>query len=147
MLPDIPLLAQTLKYMHKIVTMDKAVIAPLRLHSFLSIYIEALARYKLWLSMGWSSNHWPLGDVVVILRVSKFNLRTRWVDGQSVWKTSCLVSHIMRSLIHDDVINWKHCPRYWPFVRGIHRSPVNSPHKGQWRGVLMFSLICAWITV
>ena len=22
--------------------------------------------------------------------------------------------------------------RYWPFVRGIHRSPVNSPHKGQW---------------
>ena len=31
------------------------------------------------------------------------------------------------------------------FVRGIHRSPVNSPHKGQWRGALMFSLICAWI--
>ena len=27
---------------------------------------------------------------------------------------------------------------------GIHRSPVNSPHKGQWRGALMFSLICAW---
>ena len=31
---------------------------------------------------------------------------------------------------------------YWPFVRGIHRWPVNSPHKGQWRGALMFSLIC-----
>ena len=44
--------------------------------------------------------------------------------------------------IHDDVIKWKHSPRYWPFVRGIHRSPVNSPHKGQWRGALMFSLIC-----
>ena len=27
---------------------------------------------------------------------------------------------------------------------GIHRSPVNSPYKGQWRGALMFSLICAW---
>ena len=26
----------------------------------------------------------------------------------------------------------KHSPRYWPFVRGIHRSPANSPHKGQW---------------
>ena len=39
---------------------------------------------------------------------------------------------------HDDVIIWKHFPRYWPFVRGIHRSPVNSPHKGQWRGALMF---------
>ena len=49
------------------------------------------------------------------------------------------------SYIHDDVIKWKHFPRYWPFVRGIHRWPVNSPHKGQWRGALMFSLICAWI--
>ena len=28
---------------------------------------------------------------------------------------------------------------------GIHRTPVNSPHKGQWRGALMFSLICPWI--
>ena len=46
---------------------------------------------------------------------------------------------------HDDVIKWKHLPRYWPFVRGIHRSPVNSPHKGQWCGALMFSLICARI--
>ena len=46
---------------------------------------------------------------------------------------------------HNDVIKWKHFPRYWPFVRGIHRSQVNSPHKGQWRGALMFSLICAWI--
>ena len=34
---------------------------------------------------------------------------------------------------------------YWPFVRGIHRSPVNSPHKGQWRGALMFSFICTRI--
>ena len=31
------------------------------------------------------------------------------------------------------------------FVRGIHRSSVNSLHKGQWRGALVFSLICAWI--
>ena len=40
---------------------------------------------------------------------------------------------------NDDVIKWKHFPRYWPFVRGIH------PHKGQWSGALMFSLICALI--
>ena len=44
---------------------------------------------------------------------------------------------------HDDVIKWKHLPRYWPFVRGIHRSPVNSSHKGQFRRALMFSFICA----
>ena len=46
--------------------------------------------------------------------------------------------------IHDDVMKWEHFPRYLSFVREIHRRPVNSPHKGQWRGTLMFSLICAW---
>ena len=46
---------------------------------------------------------------------------------------------------HDDVIKWKHFSCYWTFVRGIHRSSVNSPHKGQWRGALICSLICAWI--
>ena len=39
----------------------------------------------------------------------------------------------------------KHFPRYWPFVRGLNRSLVNSPGKGQWRGALMFSFICVWI--
>ena len=43
---------------------------------------------------------------------------------------------------------WRHqmetFPRYWPFMRGIHRSPVNSSDKGQWYGALMFSLICVW---
>ena len=57
----------------------------------------------------------------------------------SEWK------QIPNTMEHDDVIKWKNFPRYWPFVRGIHRSLVNSPHKGQWRGVLMFSLICARI--
>ena len=46
---------------------------------------------------------------------------------------------------HDDVIKWKHFPRYCSFLRGIQRSPVNSPHRGQWRGTLMYSLIRAWI--
>ena len=67
---------------------------------------------------------------------------------------------------------WKHFPRNWPnhqphgcllnrlFRRRSKKTsklrvtglcvwyspvPVNSPHKGQWRGVLMFSLICVWI--
>ena len=46
---------------------------------------------------------------------------------------------------NDDVITCKYFPRCWPFVRGIQRSPVHSPHKGQWRGALMFSLISVWI--
>ena len=59
------------------------------------------------------------------------NIRPNWLDMKK------LLSHV-------DVIKWKHFPRYWPFGRGIPRSPVNSPHKGQWRGGLEFSLICAW---
>ena len=42
---------------------------------------------------------------------------------------------------HDDVIKWKHFPRNCHLCG----SPVNSPRKGQWRGALMFSLICVWI--
>ena len=45
---------------------------------------------------------------------------------------------------HDDVIKWKPFPRYWPFVCGIHRSPVNSPYKCQLHGALVISLTCAW---
>ena len=63
-----------------------------------------------------------------------------WYELVFKWYHIYLVSYF-----HHDVIKWKHFPRCWPFVRGIHRSPVNSPHKGQWRGVWMFSLICVWI--
>ena len=59
------------------------------------------------------------------------------------WRSSLLEAIIWTKIFNDDVIKWKFFPRYWPFVRGIHRSPVNSPHKGQWRGALMFSL--AWM--
>ena len=57
----------------------------------------------------------------------------------TIW---CIVMPLVH---HDDVIKWKHFPRYWPYVRGIHQSPVNSPHKGRWHRALMFSLICVWI--
>ena len=53
--------------------------------------------------------------------------------------------HPLKGEIHDDVIKWKHFPRYRHFVREIHRSAVNFPHKGQWRGALMFYFIYAWI--
>ena len=68
-----------------------------------------------------------------------FSLFLRLHDVILLWWVS------YNSEIHDDVTKWKHFPRYWPFVWGIHRSPINSPHKGQWRGALIFSLICAWI--
>ena len=71
--------------------------------------------------------------------VTNFFLQSHSMSTQSEGFT------FLKTRVHDDVIKWEHFPRYLPFVRGIHRSPVNSLHKGQWRGVLMFSLICVWI--
>ena len=66
-------------------------------------------------------------------------------DGDAcTWETVFILQQAMDASSHDDVIKWKHFPRYWPFVWGIHRSSVNSLHKGQWRGALMFSLTCPW---
>ena len=39
---------------------------------------------------------------------------------------------------------WRHQMEKFSMQR-IHRSPVKSPPKGQWRGALLFSLICTWI--
>ena len=72
-------------------------------------------------------------------------IRLKIFGGTSIFAFCIINRHRSLFFIHDDVIKWKHVPRYWPFVRGIHRSPVNSPHKGQWRGALMFFLICARI--
>ena len=46
---------------------------------------------------------------------------------------------------HDDVIKWKHFPRYWPFVRGIHRSPVNSHTKASDAELRSFLWSVLWI--
>ena len=44
---------------------------------------------------------------------------------------------------------WRHkmetFPRYWPFLRGIHRSPVNSPVQRPVMRSFDVSLIFAWI--
>ena len=78
-------------------------------------------------------------QVIITWKTSNMYLITRINSDQIIQ------SHMASQSHHDDFIKWKHFPRYWPFVRGIHRSPVNSPYKGQWRGALMFSLICVWI--
>ena len=42
---------------------------------------------------------------------------------------------------------WRHQMETFSALLAIctGNSPMNSPHKGQWRGALMFSLICVWI--
>ena len=68
-----------------------------------------------------------------------------WIKASTSLVTTGSITLATFPFLHDDVIKWKHFPRYCPFVLGIHRSPVNSPHKGQRRGALIFSLIWASI--
>ena len=67
---------------------------------------------------------------------------SRFFVWRSVTHTVCVLPI---SDWHDDVIKWKHFPRNWPYMRGDSPVPVNSPHKGQCRGALVFCLICVWI--
>ena len=59
--------------------------------------------------------------VHVWANIGLYNDISRVVPESSLWS-------LPDQVYHDDVIKWKHFPRYWPFVRGIHRSP--------WRGDL-----------
>ena len=104
-----------------------------------------------WKCVFWTDN---LKNIVPSYCIWYYNVFTRATIEQHAITSykNVLVRHIGHGKMqlvwlhwewHDDVIKWKHFPRHWPFVRGIHRSPMNSPHKGQWRGALMFSLICA----
>ena len=83
-------------------------------------------------------NHSPMmtivswnSDTIVFLSDVNCERMTKWTLD---------MIHLCHS--HDDVIQWKHFSRDWPFVWGIHRSSVNYPHKGQLRRAFIFSLIC-----
>ena len=78
-------------------------------------------------------------------RIWAHKLFAKWSSADNTIKTTVDIQRAFDQMAacHDDVIKWKYFPRYWPFVREIHRSPVNFPHNGQWHGALMFTLICA----
>ena len=60
------------------------------------------------------------------------------------WEDAGACNSLLLSIPHDVVMKWKIFPRYWPFVQGIHQSPVNSPQKGTvTRGLMFFMLVRA----
>ena len=86
-----------------------------------------------------------LTSVLFVLTTKKLS-KLRFID--PLWRESFprqsrrrVLGSCNRLYAHGDVIKWKHFPRCWLFVQGNHRSPVNFPHKCQWRGALMFSVI------
>ena len=103
-----------------------------------------------WQRLFWingQSIHPNLDTIMKLFFLFELRNSIHGIGNGSTWSTGpCEMWRHVESLerIHDDVIKWKHFLRYWPLVRGIHQSPVNSLHKGQWHGALIFSLICAW---
>ena len=71
---------------------------------------------------------WCLCDISqnnLMNKLSSFGwLETLWCSWDAAERL-CRFCHFFHPE-HDDVIKWKHFPRYWPFVWGIHQSPVNS---------------------
>ena len=59
---------------------------------------------------------WDMSRFTAVLPTKNYKLQT-FSEGYSLYTQ------------HDDINKWKHFPRYWPFVQGIHWSSVNSPHK------------------
>ena len=90
----------------------------------------------------------PFDDVIMIYY-------SRPSGAESGKYANAMTTYVMASCVAESLTVialttwWRHQSEifsaYWLFVREIHRSPVNSPHKGQRRGALMFCLICAWI--
>ena len=58
----------------------------------------------------------------------------QWLAHILPWKTSSWWCHQMETF-----------SALLSICAGTSPTPVNSPSKGQWRGALMFSLICAWM--
>ena len=70
-----------------------------------------------------------------------------WYTGRYFWPSLICCKPMMTSSNGNIFrVTGPLCGESTGHVRGIHRSPVNSPHRGQWCGALMFSLICAWIS-
>ena len=64
------------------------------------------------------------------------------------WIAMHLISGSSPSAAMHRALRWRHQMEIFSTLLalcvGSHQSPVNSPHKGQWRRALMFSLICTW---
>ena len=99
-----------------------------------------------WLGQIWSCQHVHLqhwedhpinkcldsGSMLLPGKLAASGLLTGWYSGS-----------MKQNTYYDDVMNQKRFPHYWSFVRGVPRWLVDSPHTGQIRLTLMFSLMLA----
>ena len=81
----------------------------------------------------------------------KMKMRSRNIANKFIIRDVDILNWLaaIKYLRHGYVWWWRHQMKTFSaslaLCAGIHRSPVNSPHKGQWRGALLFSFTCARI--
>ena len=81
----------------------------------------------------------PLGTNFseILIRIQTFSFKKMHFKISSVkWWPFCFGLNVLTHwwlsrMPHDDVMTCKSCMHYWPFVRGIHKWPVNPLTKGQ----------------
>ena len=90
----------------------------------------------------WRNNH-----VIIASRVGFFFFFCISTETEMVGLIvhTCVTPNLILTVYLDQNVSWwRHRMgtflRNWPFVRGIHRSPVNSLHKGQWSFDVFFDL-------
>ena len=121
-------------------------------HNWVKIYhIHEYVWHKMLKRTSWKENalisHVP-ENAIFTDHQDEIAFKKKLKKGLITWNERFILVHkILWKKCHDDVIKWKHFSSYWLILWGIRGSPVNSPHRGQWRGAFMFSLICAWINV
>ena len=77
--------------------------------------------------MAWSCiggnpfTHLGLKSNICIVKNSSYFISDAYMNHKSLYFSDS----------HDDVIKWNHFPRYWPFVGGIHQSPVTGEFSAQ----------------
>ena len=123
----------------KVVCIHKAKVWNYR--SSLQMYMYMYINIKLVTTILWNSEElyipWCPNLYVSIMRT--------YISREEFWISFC--SKVERTAISQTLLmmtssNWNILRVTGHLWGGIHRSPVNSPHKGQWLGALMFSLIC-----
>ena len=96
------------------------------------------------------TSHQTVNEYIIFTKLSKISYHNYHNSNDKPWYCGWInVTTLMIAYIF--IPWWRHQIEILSALRdlcvGSCRPPVNSPHKGQWRGTLMFSLICAWTNV
>ena len=87
--------------------------------SFNKMHLKMSSAKWLWFCLGLNM----LNDVFHSVAHNKYRKGCCWISAMDLlYLMDEGYQNYQLAIIHDDVIKWKHFPRYWPFVRGIHRS-------------------------